>query len=169
LTQQLLGIEPVFQEVQGKTVLDVGCAEGLIALAMFDAGARFVFGVEIVEQHIKVANSLIGKRKLEFVHADANSYQPVEQYDIVLMLAILQKLRDPHHACRRFARAAKELCVLRLPPKNAPLIIDERSGLRPFNMKEAMGEEGFDLTEVRDGPYNEWVGYFRRRVDRSVS
>jgi hypothetical protein len=37
-------------------------------------------------------------------------------FDVVLLLAVLHKLRDPSAACARFARQARDLCVVRLPP-----------------------------------------------------
>ena len=34
LKQQLMGLDPLFAECKGKTVLDVGCAEGLISIEL---------------------------------------------------------------------------------------------------------------------------------------
>ncbi len=162
LNQQLTGLQPLIDRVEGKTVLDVGCAEGLIALQLFDEGASAVHGLEVVADHLVVGNKLRGDRAVTFEHADANTYKPVRDYDIVLMLAVLQKLRDPSAACRRFASAARELVVIRLPPKFAPTIVDERSGRYPHHIDKVMESCGFALAGVTEGPFEEWVGMYER-------
>ena len=85
----------LFMAARGKTVLDVGCAEGLISIRVGwsrrDRGAR----VEIVPEHVKVANKLRGDLPVTFEVGDANVWQPRRSYDIVIALALLQKVRNP--------------------------------------------------------------------------
>lgn len=162
LEQQLLGLTPLLQSAEDKTILDVGCAEGLISLALADAGARFVHGIEMRADFVDVANSLRGPRPVKFTHADANEYKPQRRYDIVIMLAVLHKLRDPTEACIRFADAAIHSCVIRLPPERAPIIIDNRSGNRPHDIKYAMKRAGFELVDVTRSHFDEWCGHFSR-------
>lgn len=162
LVEQLKGLDDLRERVAGKTVLDVGCAEGLIAMQLFDEGAAAVHGLEIVEEHVHVGNKLRAERAVTLEIADANSYQPVRRYDIVLMLAILQKLRDPSAACRRFAEAAREMVVLRLPPAHAPTVIDARSGGYPHRIGDVMVSCGFMLKNAQLGHLGEWVGVYER-------
>jgi len=161
LEMQMLGLDPLFEEAKGATILDVGCAEGLISIELAKAGAH-VHGIDIIESHIETAKRLRGNLSCSFEVADAATYEP-EEHDIVLMLAILQKLKDPSHACARFARAAKDLIVMRLPPANAPLILDRRSNKVPHDMKAVMTWYGFEQERVTRGAFAEWCGYFRRR------
>ena len=162
LIQQLTGLDPLLERVKGCTVLDVGCAEGLISMHLADHGATSTYGIEIVDGHVHVARELRGRRICNFDVEDANHYKPMHRYDIVLMLAVLHKLRDPTAACRRFAAAARELVVIRLPPKHAPKIIDERSGNVPHDIGATMHREGFVLAEVTTGHLDEWTGFFER-------
>jgi SAM-dependent methyltransferase len=163
LKQQLRGLGPLTAAVKGKTVLDVGCAEGLISTYLADHGALAVHGIEVRPDHVDLGRKLIGERPVTLETADANEYKPRRQYDIVIMLALLHKLKDPAAACMRFAAAARELVVLRLPPKHAPLIIDDRSYSQPFNMVECMKHAGFECTsQGYTGPFDEWMGYYRR-------
>jgi SAM-dependent methyltransferase len=162
LEQQLLGLEPIIARVRNATVLDVGCAEGLISHAMADAGARLVHGIEIIPGHVEVAKAHNGSRPCLFNIADANLYKPQRRYDIVLLLAILHKLTDPTEACMRFADAAIHTVVMRLPPETAPTIVDWRSGRRPHDMLFAMKRSGFALHQVERSAFNEWCGYFHR-------
>jgi 16S rRNA G966 N2-methylase RsmD len=46
LEEQLRGLEPMLSEVKGKTVLDIGCAEGLIAREVLERGAAKVIFID---------------------------------------------------------------------------------------------------------------------------
>lgn len=163
LAQQLLGLEHLLANVSGKTVLDIGCAEGLISLTVAQHGARQVHGVEIVESHVEVARALAGLDSCcSFQVADANYWEPMDSFDVTLMLAVLHKLRDPTAAARRYARVTRETCVVRLPPTAAPLVIDERSGNKPHDIAAVLAEEGFTLAQITRGEFDEWCGYFVR-------
>jgi SAM-dependent methyltransferase len=161
--QQMLGLARLTMEVKGRTVLDVGCAEGLVALQLERAGARAVHGIEIVANHVEVARTIAGQKTVcSFECADANTWAPTDGFDVTIMLAILHKLRDPTEAVRRFAHVTRELCVVRLPPETAPIIVDERSGNVPHDISKALAVESFALVDVKRGAFNEWCGYFMR-------
>lgn len=162
LEMQLLGLDPLFDEAKGATILDVGCAEGLISIELAKAGAQ-THGIEIIERYIETAKRLRGNLSCSFEHADANYYRPDDEYDIVLLLAILHKLKDPSAACAKFALAAKNLVVMRLPPEHAPTVVDKRSDYVPHDMKAVMTWYGFELERVTRGSFAEWTGYFRKR------
>lgn len=161
LEMQMLGLDPLLDECKGANILDVGCAEGLISIELAKRGAE-VTGVDIVESHIEMARHLRGHLSCRFEIQDANEYQP-DDYDIILLLAIMHKLKDPSRACARFANAAKNLVVMRLPPEHAPSIVDERSGYVKHDMSAVMTWYGFELERVTRGSFSEWTGYYRRR------
>lgn len=169
IEQQLMGLGPLMAEVRDRTVLDLGCAEGLIAGQLLGVGARDVFGVEIVEEHVHAARQVVGKKHgpaARFVHAEVSKFLEdsvdAPQFHIVLALAIFHKLRNPARAAFDAGMRAAELCVVRLPPANAPLVIDKRSNYVPHDIAAAMKEAGLELTQVTRGHLDEWVGYFRR-------
>jgi SAM-dependent methyltransferase len=165
LDQQLVGLETLLATVGGKTVLDVGCAEGLISMELARYGAS-VHGVEVVEDHVRIGKKLVeqaglgGKVLLEC--GDANSWSPRGAYEVTIMLALLHKLRDPSAAARRFAMATSDLIVLRLPPEHAPIIIDQRSGNIPHNVGKVIEDCGFELVRQLNGTFGEWIGYYER-------
>ena len=169
LADQVKGLDQLFANVHDKTVLDVGCAEGLISMELVRAGARLVHGVEIVPEHIYVARresetSPELDQRTVFEIADANVWTPPHDFDIVIMLALLHKLKNPSAACERFARAAKEGVVLRLPPGPAPMVQDDRSGNKIFDIPLVLRDCGFELvSESNDGHFGEYVAYWSRR------
>jgi SAM-dependent methyltransferase len=165
LKQQLKGLGDLRDRVKGKTLLDIGCAEGLISMYLVDHGAVAVHGIEVRPDFIETANRLRGDRACTFETADANVYQPVRQYDICIMLAVLHKLREPVKACKRFAAAAREMVVLRLPPKGALIITDDRSGGEKHDIGRAMQACGFMLKNAHyEGPKGEFMAYYERVV-----
>lgn len=163
LEQQLTGLEQLILEVKGKTVLDVGCAEGLVGITCAKAGALSTHGIEIVHKHVVFAVGYKGDLPCTFEKADANEYVPRQQYDIVLMLAVLHKLKNPTEACIRFAKAAKNLCIIRMGADKAEIIVDARSLYVPHFIGVTMREQGFVMERMERGPYNECTWYYRRR------
>lgn len=164
LDQQMLGLTPLLKEVNNKTVLDLGCAEGLISLEMIDHGAISVHGVEIVPGHVELAKSISKPfaDQCTFEVGDCNTYIPDKDYDVVLALALLHKLRDPTAACMRFANRCRQLMVIRMPPAAAPFISDSRSGNVPHDISGTMKKMSFRLDTVTRSYLNEWCGYYRR-------
>lgn len=163
LEQQIIGLDPLFSHVAGKTVLDVGCAEGLIAMECVRRGAAYATGVEIVPKHVEVGQRLAEKLPCELVIGDANVWEPDSLYDVVLLLAILHKLRDPSSACVNLARVAIELCVIRYPASSdGQVIVDERSNRQPHDIGDVMETLGFRIDEVIAGPFDEQTYYYRR-------
>jgi SAM-dependent methyltransferase len=164
LDQQLGGLDWLMANCTGRSVLDVGCAEGLISIEMAKRGAVAVHGIEIIAEHVTVGNKLRGELPICFEVANANTWRPKRQYDIVVMLALLHKLKNPTEGCHYLAAAARQAVVMRLPPTYAPTIIDERSDYNPHHMDKVMLGLGFELeTENYHGHKGEWVGVWVRK------
>lgn len=165
LAQQLDGLDELFKIAPGKTILDLGCAEGLIAVELSVSGAAHVHGIDSVERHIinAVHESKRGQ-SMSFERHDLNLpiKSDVPRYDIVLMLGIAHKLRNPTQFAIDYGRLANELVVVRLPPTNSPVILDSRSHNIRHDIKEALATVGLELNNVKRGTYNEWIGYFER-------
>ena len=72
--------------------------------------------------------------------------KPRRSYDIVIALALLQKVRNPTAVAARLAARQSDMVVLRLPPAHAPTIIDSRSGNEPHHIGAVMKNGGFYLS-----------------------
>jgi len=176
MNQQLAGLAPLFERCQDKSVLDLGCAEGVISHLLVKHGAANAHGVDIIPEYIKMANKWAGgnipwaldpeRRKppknFVFEVQDLNTWQPIGTYDIVLALASLHKVRNPSEACERYADAAKELMVIRVPPGNGEMIVDQRSGMVPHDLGRIMRAKGFKLLRSEVGTFNEITHYYER-------
>ena len=160
LAQQVLGLDGI--DFRGKTVLELASAEGLMSKWMIERGAKSVDGIEIVAEHVKEAWRQCKGLPCGFDVDDLNlAHAPRKNYDIVMALAILHKVKDPSAVARRYARCCKEM-VIRLPPENAPNIIDPRSGNVPYRINDVMTSEGFNLLRVTQGHLAEWTAHYAR-------
>lgn len=161
--QQLMGLDWLWANCKGRTVLDAGCAEGVITVKCAQAGAIAVHGIELVPDRVKWANKLRGDLPATFEVGDMETWRPRRQYGIVLALAILHKLKDPGACAAALANAARHAIMVRLPPVGAPTIIDRRSGFVPHRIGEVIEACGLTLVnQSNDGPYGEWVGLWTR-------
>ena len=171
LAEQMIGLEPLVAEIRGKRVLDFGCAEGLIGMELLNRGAASVTGIDTVEDHIQFGKTLASDEgiAIELLVGNLNSYpvEKLEPADVVLLLAILHKLRDPSAFAMRAAALAKEQVIVRLPPSGA-VIRDERSGYVPHDIAAVLEKAGFVLGITVRGTNDEWIGYFRRPVSEVV-
>jgi SAM-dependent methyltransferase len=170
--QQLTGLDQLWPRVRDKTVIDVGCAEGVVAFECLAYGAAAVLGVEMRQPAVHEANRKAERECLPFLakQADANTWAPPTQADVILLLAILHKLAEPAQALDRFlAAGAGDNCtvVLRTRRRDWPVLRDARSGMRPQRLDAVLHKHGFTLVHEDDGPVcdgqpAEWVGVFEK-------
>ena len=100
LAEQLAGLEKLREAMPGATVLDLGCAEGLLAREFLAWGARRVDGVEIVPEAVSDARELLADAIRDgraSVHRGSimtlDALETLDpQYDIVCALAVVQKV-----------------------------------------------------------------------------
>lgn len=167
LVEQLTGLDLVCEGASGKTVLDLGCAEGLIGMHLTDrCGASLLHGFSLVPSEIEAARHLAwGKKNIAFRTLDldmlpkALCWEPpvfLPGYDIVLLLSILHKLQRPREILNLVLTMAKGLITVRLP---TPIINDERSRNIEFDVRAYLSEQHTLISEPR-GPRDEWTGIF---------
>lgn len=130
---QLEGLTHVLSHAEGKRVLDLGCAEGLVGRRFALYGAGVVHGVEKDPHRVQEARrlnvDLPSVRVFEGDLEDPRKLWELEprlrgRYDTVLALSILQKLREPEKVLSWMSEVAEEFIVIRTPD---PVIRDERS------------------------------------------
>lgn len=164
LAEQLLGLEPALAACAGKTVLDLGCAEGLIAREFLARGARGVIGLDNNAPFVAVAREA-GMERARFFECNLND--PGEGFrdrfgaDIVLALAIVHKLRLPGRSLAEFAAMARERLVIRLAAGSTG-VIRHKYGESQCDSREVMPACGFALEQVLEGPRGELVQHWVR-------
>lgn len=166
LEDQMIALWPAVAEAKGKSVLDVGCAEGLIGREFARAGAATVTGIDSIAEHLRVAAEQCTGFPMTFVHANLNNPQPEYSVDIVLALGVNHKLRFPEMGIRFAARSSRDLVLLRSGRGAVNGVIYGKYSRIPCDSHAVMRQEGFELEKVLDGPparAEEKVEYWRRR------
>lgn len=165
LEDQMIALAPALAEAGGKSVLDIGCAEGLIGRQFARAGALEVTGLDSIEAHLEVAREQCAGLPMRFVHANVNDPQPAYSADIVLCLNVAHKLRDPA-VCVRFAAESSRNLVLIRSGRGADAngVMRSKHHGTLCDSHALMRDRGFLLESVVDGPKDrhEPVEYWRR-------
>lgn len=165
--EQLTGLRTIQNEARGCTVLDFGCAEALISRHLVaHCGALSSVGFSHVPAEIEVGRRACEGLPITLHALDLNDFRPwravnplAPRYDIVLLLSILHKLKDPLGFLGLALEHAGDWVAVRLP---SPVIQDYRSGGRVFRVRPVL-RASFDLVEEPAGPRGEWCSLWRRR------
>lgn len=167
LEEQIFALQPALAECKGKTVLDMGCAEGLISFEFAKAGATRVLGIDVVYAHLEVANSLKGDLPVEFKRYNLKKVRGERagvKFDIVLALGVIHKMDYPIHALEWAARSCNDLLLLRsgLGARNG-IIKGKHSGIT-CDSHAVLKREGFKLEKTEKGSngHHEDVEYWRK-------
>lgn len=74
-------------------ILDVGCNTGMMAEVLSDK-AKFIYGIEIEEKHIKEAKRLRTRENIKFICADATTYDytDLKPIDCVTLSNVLEHI-----------------------------------------------------------------------------
>ncbi len=173
LKEQMLGLDRALTECKGKSVLDLGCAEGLIGREFARAGAARVLGIELLASHLEVAQaSCKDYQQMEFVCANLKlwilEHGEPEQFDIVLALGIIHKLYEPNSLLVWAAKSARDLLCFRAPAKVEPdgsdYLVKSKFCDAVCNVPQTMREHGFVDEGVVPGVRGEGVQYWRRHT-----
>lgn len=167
--EQMIAVRPALAEAKGKTVLDLGCAEGLIGREFARAGALSVLGVDSVGGHLQVAQEQCKGLPMKFRQADFQVLALAapgngNQYDIVLALGVVHKMKHPGDGVHFVAKSARSLVLFRAKGGVTDGIVRSKHfGANWCNSYEIMRSHGFELEKVVNGAREETVEYWRRQ------
>ncbi len=168
LEEQIEALKPAIASCSGKTLLDLGCAEGLIAREFIRAGAKSALCIDAVEDHLKVARKECEGLPMKFMQVDLGTIAGKMTFpaDIVLCLGIAHKVKSPETVIRLAANSARKMVLMR-----SGLAADENGIIRAKHFKKSfcdshavLKECGFKLDKTVMGPepHNETVEYWLR-------
>ena len=169
IEEQAIGLAPALEEAKGKTVLDVGCAEGAISRLFAEAGAAEVVGIESLAEHLAVARKWCkGFPQIRFENFHLQDWMTAhpepEVYDVVLILGIVHKIDDPAWPIRWACRSCRNLLLFRGPADgNRKMIVTSKWGKAACHWPTEMAAQGFALERRIPGVRGEGVEYWRRK------
>lgn len=172
---QFKGLQHAYAEALTKphwTVLDLGCAEGLIGREFARAGVTEVLGVELLEGHLAVARKVCAEEAqmhfacaslLEWIAAERKRHM-LRRFDLVLSLGVCHKLAEPAIGLEYSAMAARELLLFRNAARfGATGRVKSKHGPLEANARDIFTRHGFVLERVERSSRNEAVEYWRRK------
>ena len=98
------------EPIEGSTVLDVGCGEGLVALGALARGAETVIFSDISQDLLDFCRQAAAEQgeldRCRFIHTSADDLSPIadESVDVVTTRSVLIFVADKRSAFREFAR-----------------------------------------------------------------
>lgn len=149
LKDRLFPLESVRQCAKDATVLDIGCAEGLLSKWLVDLwGAKTVHGLEKYEPYAETARRIMRNYDARYHVLDLDffetwlEYCPGEllpSYDIVMALRVIQKLSQPAAFIRALTPLIGKRLVVQIPTDANGVMVDKRSADKPFDIVKEIG------------------------------
>lgn len=92
----------LFEQLRGKTVLDIGCGLGGRTAFLSSRGVDMITGVDINHKEIDAAirltdehDNLLEREKISFVKVEEEAGSDLGLFDVVLLVDTMEHLRDP--------------------------------------------------------------------------
>lgn len=111
--------------ISDKEILDFGCGEGCQSLALAEAGARYVVGIDTNSESLRSAKTLLRtstvEQKVEFV--ETLPAEMTGRFDVVISQNSMEHFRDPVGVLREMSDSLKpegKLLITFGPPWYAP-------------------------------------------------
>jgi len=149
LAYQIKGLGILQREAAGRTVLDLGCAEGLVSQWLCDSGAIRADGIDYSQSRLAVGRTLVSDSvRLHLGDLSEVSCLPAlaPSYDIVLLLAVLHKMAYPERLLDHAMAKCGSWLAVRAP---APVIEDRCN--RRLDIAAHLNTHGFRTVQESDG------------------
>jgi len=134
------------QDLSGKRVLDIGCADGYFTFLAESRGASVVSIDSWPRQGYFLAHELRGS-KVEFHQMSVYDIDPdkLGQFDIVFFFGVYYHLKNPILALERIASVTKEYAIV------------ESEVMKPLTATGTTESKFYEQDELNGDPTNYWV------------
>jgi 2-polyprenyl-3-methyl-5-hydroxy-6-metoxy-1,4-benzoquinol methylase len=138
----------------GESVLDIGCGNGRLALAMAEKAGVFVTGLDIKPENIEAARARHAHENIQYQLGDIRQAVPKGPFDVVVLSNVLEHLPNRSALLQKLAKATSaQRFLLRVPQFDRDWRVPLRQELgmewRLDNTHETEYTEAQFLTELR--------------------
>ncbi len=110
-----LYVRPLLPDLRGKSVMEVGSANGFFPFRFAELGAERVTGVDVQKRKHESAvwaNSILGWKSIEFLQTDFLVDFTVPAHDIVFVSEVINHTLCPMWAISRLVHLAKSMLII---------------------------------------------------------
>lgn len=95
------------KDVEGKTVLELGCGNASLMVHMADWKPSFLEGVDLGDSVLTAEKNLAGREHVQVTKADLVSFVGIKPYDLVYCIGVLHHLQEPAKGFESMLRNTK--------------------------------------------------------------
>lgn len=145
-------------------VLDVGTGNGALAFDIADRTGAFVTGIDVHRPYLEVARARFSHPRVEFVEADATTWEAPEPYDVIVLSNVIEHIEhrvELLQAIMRHARPSRVLVRVPMLQRHWEVPLREELGLPyfsddthfleydPAQLEAELAAAGLALTELQ--------------------
>lgn len=162
---RIRGLEPIFNDCNDATLLDLGAAEGIISFIFAQKGVKLVHGFELLADRVEAAKNLLSQATLQaFCFRQANLADPsafirnhgdilLDKYDIVLFLGLYHHL--PSETRNEILAEALKRCKRWIAVRTSEKLFTDEC------LTKKIATEGFVLAGEAEASEEENLGLLR--------
>lgn len=134
----------------GERVLDIGCGKGELAHDLATRGGAKVTGIDFNPVVLEFARSRFPEDGLSFVDADALTWEPDHDYDVVVLSNVLEHIAPRVELLRRLREMTNASRVLiRVPSRERDWLVPLREELGLAHLSDPTHETEYTVEQLR--------------------
>lgn len=107
------------EPIAGKSILDVGCGNGLYSVEYARRGARRVVGLDVAEQMIALCDEAAEREgftdRCSFLHSDLLAYDSAERFDVTIGIGLFDYIAEPLPVLRKMREVTRGKMIASFP------------------------------------------------------
>lgn len=114
-------------DLNGKSVVDIGCGDGIFTNALRGGKPRYILGVDAAQAAVDIANSNYGSDSMQFQQVNVYNLQDLKKtFDVAIVRGVIHHLPDAKSAIREIVKIAHTTIILEPNGYNPILKIIEK-------------------------------------------
>ena len=144
------------KNLEGKTVLDIGCNAGFFSIKMKERGAKHVVGIDYKPINVERARFVAEVLNMDIEYRLGDVYETILtsniHYDYVIFLGLFYHLRYPLIVLDKLSEITKEKLIFQTEIRGTPTITNPSSTPKPLRLEDDYDGNEKQIFEHPDFP-----------------